>query len=53
MPGIRRSMERYTFAQMKDVPILPTALGYEAAADGRGCNRSISTINREEGTRNA
>ena len=34
MPGIRRSMERYTFAQMKDVPILPTALGYEAALMG-------------------
>lgn len=34
MPGIRQSMERYTFAQMKDVPILPTALGYEAALMG-------------------
>ncbi len=34
MPGIRSSIEAYTFAQMKDVTILPTALGYEAALMG-------------------
>lgn len=34
MPGIQKSMEQYAFAQMKDVPILPTALGYEAALMG-------------------
>ncbi|MDE7244015.1 MAG: ROK family protein [Oscillospiraceae bacterium] len=34
MPGIRKSLEQYTFAQMKDVKILPTALGYEAALMG-------------------
>lgn len=34
MPGIRNSLEQYTFAQMKDVKILPTALGYEAALMG-------------------
>lgn len=34
MPGIRSAMEEYTFAQMKDVEILPTALGYEAALMG-------------------
>lgn len=34
MPGIRSAIEEYTFAQMKDVEILPTALGYEAALMG-------------------
>lgn len=34
MPGIRRAIERYTFAQMQGVQILPTALGYEAALMG-------------------
>lgn len=34
MPGIQRSIDRYTFAQMQDVKILPTALGYEAAMMG-------------------
>lgn len=34
MPGIRRAIEAYTFAQMQDVKILPTALGYEAALMG-------------------
>lgn len=34
MPGIRSAIEEYTFAQMKDVKILPTALGYEAALMG-------------------
>ena len=34
MPGIRKSIEQYTFAQMRDVKILPTALGYEAALMG-------------------
>lgn len=34
LPGIRRSMEKYTFAQMQDVKVLPTALGYEAALMG-------------------
>lgn len=34
MPGIRRAINRYTFAQMQDVKILPTALGYEAALMG-------------------
>lgn len=34
MPGIRSAIEAYTFAQMKDVNILPTALGYEAALMG-------------------
>ena len=34
MPGIQRSIRKYTFAQMQDVKILPTALGYEAALMG-------------------
>ena len=34
MPGIRSAYDEYTFAQMKDVKILPTALGYEAALMG-------------------
>lgn len=34
MPGIRSAIGEYTFAQMKDVKILPTALGYEAALMG-------------------
>jgi len=34
MPGIRSAVEEYTFAQMSDVAILPTALGYEAALMG-------------------
>lgn len=34
MPGIRSAIEEYTFTQMKDVRILPTALGYEAALMG-------------------
>lgn len=34
MPGIRSAIEAYTFAQMRDVVILPTALGYEAALMG-------------------
>ena len=34
MPGIRSAVEENTFAQMKDVKILPTALGYEAALMG-------------------
>jgi glucokinase len=34
MPGISNAIEEYTFAQMKDVKILPTALGYEAALMG-------------------
>ncbi len=34
MPGIRSAIREYTFAQMQDVKILPTALGYEAALMG-------------------
>ena len=34
MPGIRKALERYTFAQMQDIKVLPTALGYEAALIG-------------------
>lgn len=34
LPGIHSAIEKYTFAQMKDVKILPTALGYEAALMG-------------------
>ena len=34
MPGIQRSIQKYTFAQMQDVKILPTGLGYEAALMG-------------------
>ena len=34
LPGIHRAIEKYTFAQMKDVKVLPTALGYEAALMG-------------------
>lgn len=34
MPGIHSAIEADTFAQMKDVLILPTALGYEAALMG-------------------
>ncbi len=34
MPGIRKAIDRYTFAQMKDIKILPSALGYEAALMG-------------------
>ena len=34
MPGIRYAVEEYTYSQMKDVQILPTALGYEAALMG-------------------
>lgn len=34
MPGIRSAIEQNTFAQMRDVDILPTALGYEAALMG-------------------
>jgi len=34
MPGIRSAIEAYTFAQMKDVEVLATALGYEAALMG-------------------
>lgn len=34
MPGIRSAIKEYTFAQMQDVKILPTALGYEAALMG-------------------
>lgn len=34
MPGIRSAIETDTFAQMKNVLILPTALGYEAALMG-------------------
>lgn len=34
MPGIREEMDKCAFAQMKDVKILPTALGYEAALMG-------------------
>lgn len=34
MPGIRSAIEEYTFAQMQDVKILATGLGYEAALMG-------------------
>lgn len=34
MPGIRSAIEKYTFSEMKNVDILPTALGYEAALMG-------------------
>ena len=34
MPGIRQSLERYAFGAMKQTPVLPTALGYEAALMG-------------------
>ena len=34
MPGIRKATDQYVFAPMKDVLILPTALGYEAALMG-------------------
>lgn len=34
LPEIRRAIEDYTFAQMRGVAILPTALGYEAALMG-------------------
>ena len=34
MPGIRSAIREYIFAQMQDVKILPTALGYEAALMG-------------------
>lgn len=34
MPGIRKAIDQYVFAPMKDALILPTALGYEAALMG-------------------
>ena len=44
MPGIRQAVERYTFARMQDVKVLPTALGYEAALMG-----AIAIVLQENG----
>lgn len=34
LAGIRKAIDEYTFAQMREIKILPTALGYEAALMG-------------------
>ncbi len=34
LPGIRRAIERYTFEPMKQIEVVTTALGYEAALVG-------------------
>ncbi len=33
-PQLRKAIDRYTFPQMKEVKVIPTALGYEAALMG-------------------